>query len=149
MYRQSLRQPVGQLWRRQESNAAGAHVLFNFMSCPPRLSLGLFFCMHVKRFVLFPLLAFTRSYCHPRRWTRQFLQSLQLSWKLAATCTRHRPSEERKLLQLRDRFGTTQDRIWNLVETAVRMVTAASVGGPKKPSQSMSSPRARSRSLQT
>ena len=40
-----------------------------------------------------------------RRWTRQFLQSLQLLWKLAATCNRHRPSEadiarERKLLQL-------------------------------------------------
>ena len=38
-----------------------------------------------------------------RRWMRQFLQSLQLSWKLAATCTRYRPSEadiaarERKL----------------------------------------------------
>ena len=28
-----------------------------------------------------------------RRWTRQFLLSLQLSWKLAATCTRSRPSE--------------------------------------------------------
>ena len=27
------------------------------------------------------------------RWTRQFLQSLQLSWKLAATCSRRRPSE--------------------------------------------------------
>ena len=41
-----------------------------------------------------------------RHWTGQFLRSLQLSWKLAATCTRHRPSEadiarERKLLQLR------------------------------------------------
>ena len=33
-----------------ESNAAGAHVLFNFMSCPPRLSQGLFFCMHVNWF---------------------------------------------------------------------------------------------------
>ena len=49
-----------------------------------------------------------------KEWTRQFLRRLQLSWKLKATCTRHRPSEadiarERKLLQLRviylcDRF---------------------------------------------
>ena len=28
-----------------------------------------------------------------KEWTRQFLRSLQLSWKLAAACTRHRPSE--------------------------------------------------------
>ena len=53
------------LWRRRESNAAGTHVLFNFMSCPPRLSQGLFFGMHVNSF-FFSLLAFTRSYCHPR-----------------------------------------------------------------------------------
>ena len=38
-----------------------------------------------------------------RLWTLQFLQSLQLSWKLAASCTRHRPGEadiarERNLL---------------------------------------------------
>ena len=72
-------------------------------------------------------------------------RSLQLSWKLAATHTRHRPSEadiarERKLLQLCvihlcARFGISQDRIWNLDETAVRLV-------PKKQSQPMSSPRA-------
>ena len=90
-----------------------------------------------------------------RRWTRQFLQSLHLSWEHAATCTRHRPSEadiarERELPQLRvihlcARFGISQDRMWNLDETAVRLV-------PKKPSQPMSSPRApssRSHLLQT
>ena len=67
--------------------------------------------------------------------------SLQLSWKLAAACTRHRPSEadiarERKLLQLRviylcDRFKISQDRIWNLDETAVRMVPAGERGWTK------------------
>ena len=56
------------------------------------------------------------------QWTRKFLRSLHLSWKLATTCTRSRPSEadiarERKFLQLRviylfDRFGISQDRIW-------------------------------------
>ena len=82
-----------------------------------------------------------------RRWTRQFQRSLHLSWKLAATCTRHRPSEadiarERKLLQLRviylcDRFKISQDRIWNLDETAVcAWSQQASAGGPKKPSAS-------------
>ena len=75
-------------------------------------------------------------------WTRQFLQSLKLSWKLAATCTRSRSSEaaiarERKLLQLRvihlcDRFKISQDRIWNLDETAVRMVPAGERGWTKK-----------------
>ena len=88
-----------------------------------------------------------------KEWTRQFLQSLQLSWKLAATCTRHRPSEadiarERKLLQLRviylcDRFNISKDRIWNLDETAVRMVPAAEAWmEQKKPSQPVSSSRA-------
>ena len=90
-----------------------------------------------------------------RHWSRQFLRSLQLSWKLAALCNRHRPSEadiatEHKLLQVRvihlcARFGISQDRMWNLDETAVRLV-------PKKPSQPMSSPRApssRSHLLQT
>ena len=78
-----------------------------------------------------------------KKWTWLFLRSLQLSWKLAATCTRGSPSEadiarERKLLQLRviylcDRFGISQDRRWNLNETAVRMVpTGERVGGPKK-----------------
>ena len=33
------------LRRRQASSAAGAHVQSNFMSCPPRLSQDLFFCM--------------------------------------------------------------------------------------------------------
>ena len=37
------------LRRRQESNAAGARVLFNFMSWPPRLSQGHFFCMRCVR----------------------------------------------------------------------------------------------------
>ena len=72
----------------------------------------------------------------------QFLHSLQLSWKLAATCTRSRPSEadiarERKLLQLRviylcDRFKISQDRIWKLDETDVRMVPAGERGWTKK-----------------
>ena len=62
--------------------------------------------------------------------------------KLAATCTPHRPSEadtarERKLLQLRviylcDRFKISQDRIWNLDETAVRVVPAGERGWTKK-----------------
>ena len=61
---------------------------------------------------------------------------------LAATCTRHRPSEadiarERKLLQLRvihlcDRFGISQDRIWNLDETAVRIVPTGERGWTKR-----------------
>ena len=86
----------------------------------------------------------------PRLWTRQFLRSLQLSWKLAATCTRSRPSEadiarECKLLQLRviylcDRFKISQDRIWNLDETAVRIVPAGEHGWTKK---SRASPRLR------
>ena len=85
------------------------------------------------------------------RWARHFLRSLQQSWKLAATHTRHRPSEaadiarERKLLQLLylcDRFKISQDRKWNLDETAVRRFQQASVGGPTKPNQPMSSPRA-------
>ena len=73
---------------------------------------------------------------------RQFLQSLQLSWKLATTHTRHRPSEadiarERKLLQLRviylcDRFKISQDRFWNLDETAVRVVPAGERGWTKR-----------------
>ena len=54
----------------------------------------------------------------------------------------HRPSEadiarERKLLQLRviylcDRFKISQDRIWNLDETAVRMVPTGERGWTKK-----------------
>ena len=56
--------------------------------------------------------------------------------------TRHRPSEadiarERKLLQLRvihlcARFGISQDRMWNLDETAVRLVPAGERGWTKK-----------------
>ena len=70
------------------------------------------------------------------------LHSLQLSWKLAATCTRNRLSEadiarERKLLQLRviylcDRFKISQDRIWNLDETAVRIVPTGERGWTKR-----------------
>ena len=37
------------LRRHQESNAAVAHVLFNIMSCPPRFSQDLFFCMRYVR----------------------------------------------------------------------------------------------------
>ena len=76
------------------------------------------------------------------RWTRQFLRSLQLSWKLAATHTRHRPSEadialERKLLQLpviylSDHFGVSQDRTRNPDETAVRMVPSGERGWTKR-----------------
>ena len=51
-----------------------------------------------------------------RHCTRHFLRSLQLSWKLAATCTRHRP------IHLCARFGILQDRIWKVDETAVRLV---------------------------
>ena len=77
-----------------------------------------------------------------RLWTKQFLHSLQLSLKLAATCTRHRPSEagiarKRNLLQLRvifqcDCHKISQDRIWNLDETAVRMVPSGERGWTKK-----------------
>ena len=94
-----------------------------------RLSLTVTTWKHVYRRVLREL---DIEFESTRLWTRQFLRSLQLSWKLAATCTRERPSEadiarERKLLQLRviylcDRFGISQDRIWNLDETAVRIV---------------------------
>ena len=65
-----------------------------------RLSLSLSSWQHVYRRVLLEL---DIEFEPGRRWTRQFLQSLQLSWKLAASC---RPSEadiarERNLLQLR------------------------------------------------
>ena len=104
-----------------------------------RLSLSVPTWQHVYRRVLRELdIEFEPS----RRWTRQFLRSLQLSWKLAATHTRHRPSEadiarERKLLQLRvtylcNRFGISQDRIWNLDETAVRIVPAGDRGWTKR-----------------
>ena len=57
-------------------------------------------------------------------------------WKLAATCTRHRPSEadvtrERKL-HLRDRFKISKDRTWNMDETAVRSVPSGERGWTKK-----------------
>ena len=65
--------------------------------------------------------------CHSQR-----ARSLQLSWKLAADIAR-----ERKLLQLRviylcDRFGISQDRMWNLDETAVPIVPAGERGWTKK-----------------
>ena len=104
-----------------------------------RLSLSVPTWQHVYRRVLRELdIEFEPS----SQWTRKFLRSLQLSWKLAATCTRSRPSvadiaREGKLLQLRviylcDRFGISQDRIWNLDETAVRMVPAGERGWTKK-----------------
>ena len=104
-----------------------------------RLSLSITSWQHVYRRVLRELdIEFEPS----RRWTRQFLQSLQLSRKLAAAHTRHRLSEadiarERKLLQLRvtflcDRFGISKDRTWNLDETAVRMVPASERGWTKR-----------------
>ena len=104
-----------------------------------RLSLSVSTWQHVYRRVLREL---DIEFESGRRWTRQFQRSLQLSWKLAATCTRHRPSEadiarERKLPQLRvthlcDCFKISQDRIWNLDETAVRMVPAGERGRTKK-----------------
>ena len=47
------------LRRRQASSAAGAHVQSNFMSCPPRLSQDLFFCMRYVRKRSFFSLYFT------------------------------------------------------------------------------------------
>ena len=104
-----------------------------------RLSLSVLIWQHVYRRVLRELDIEFEPTDH---WTLQFLHSLQLSWKLAATCTRHRPSEadfatERKLLQLRviylcDRYKISQDRTWNLDETAVRMVPAGDRGWTKK-----------------
>ena len=99
-----------------------------------RLSLSVPTWQHVYRRVLRELdIEFEPS----RRWTRQFLCS-----KLAAICTRNRPSEadiarERKLLQLRviylcDRFKISQDRIWNLDETAVRIDPAGERGWTKR-----------------
>ena len=104
-----------------------------------RLSLSVPTWQHVYRRVLREL---DIEFEPTRHWTRQFLRSLQLSWKLAAICTRHRPSEadiarERKLLQLHviylcDRFGISQDRIWNLDETAVRIVPTGERGWTKR-----------------
>ena len=104
-----------------------------------RLSLSVLIWQHVYRRVLREL---DVEFEPTRHWTLQFLGRLQLSWKLAATHTRHRPSEadiarERKLLQLRvtflcDRFGISQDRISNLDEAAVRMVPAGEHGWTKK-----------------
>ena len=125
-----------------------------------RLSLSVTTWQHVYRRLLREL---DIEFEPKKGWTRQFLQSLQLSWKLAAICTRSRQSEadiarERQLLQLRvihlcDRFKISQDRIWHLDETAVRMVPAGERGWTKKkPSQPVSSPRApssRSRSRRT
>ena len=61
---QSLRQPVDGCEGAGESNAAGG-MLFNFMSCPPRLSQGLFFSMHVNR-LFFLTLGLHTVYCYPR-----------------------------------------------------------------------------------
>ena len=104
-----------------------------------RLRLSVPTWQHVYRRVLHEL---DIEFEPTRHWTKQFLHSLQLSWKLAATCNRHRPSEadiarERKLLQLLviylcHRFGTAQDRIRNLDETAVRMVPSGERGWSKR-----------------
>ena len=56
-----------------------------------------------------------------RHWTRQFLRSLQLSWKLAATRTRARLTlpengNSCSCIHLCARFGISQDRMeWNCV----------------------------------
>ena len=121
------------------------------------LSLGVPSLQHVYRRVLREL---DIELVPSSQWTWKFLRSLQLSWKLAATCTRHRPSEadiarERNLLQLRviylcDRFGISQDHIWNPDETAVRMVPAGERGWTKRAeSTHVFAPSSRSHSLQT
>ena len=57
------------LRRRQESNAAGAHVLFNLMSCLPHLPHDLFFCKRcVRKRSYFSLLLA----CRTIRRTRSF-----------------------------------------------------------------------------
>ena len=104
-----------------------------------RLSLSVPTWQHVYRRVLREL---DIDFEPGKKWTLQFLRSLQLSWKLAATCTRSRPSEadiarERKLLQLRviylsACFGKSQDRKWNLDETVVRMIPAGERGWTKR-----------------
>ena len=56
------------LRRRQASSAAGAHVQSNFMSCPPRLSQDLFFCMrYVRKRSYFSLLLACRTIRRIRR----------------------------------------------------------------------------------
>ena len=52
MNKQSLRQPVDGCGGAGESSAVGARVLCNFMSCPPRLSQGLFFLHAREQFFL-------------------------------------------------------------------------------------------------
>ena len=95
-----------------------------------RLSLSVPSWQHVNRRVLRELdIEFEPS----SQWTRQFLRSLQLSFH-----TRHGPSEadiarERKLLpSLCDRLKISQDRTWNLDETAVRTVPAGERGWSKR-----------------
>ena len=57
MNRQSLRRPGRRLRRRQASNAAGAHVQSNFMSCP-RTSLARSFLLHAVCAKTFLFLSF-------------------------------------------------------------------------------------------
>ena len=72
--RQITRGPPFALWRLANLTHAVA----------ARLSLSVPTWQHVCRRVLRELdIEFEPS----RRWTRQFLRSLQLSWELAATCT--------------------------------------------------------------
>ena len=63
-----------------------------------RLSLSVHTWQHVHRRVLHELdIEFEPS----SQWTRKFLHSLQLSWKLATTCTRQRSSEAARHLPVR------------------------------------------------
>ena len=125
-----------------------------------RLSLSVPTWQHVYRRVLREL---DIEFEPTRHWTRQFLRSLQLSWKLAATCTRHRPSEadiarERKLsaaarhLPVRSLRNLTGSHLELGRDSCAHRSNRPSAGGPRGPKQPMSSPRApssRSRLLQT
>ena len=72
------------LRRHQESNAAGAHVLFNFMSCPLRLSQDLFLCMrYVRKRSYFSLFLVCRTIRRIRRkfpWVPSLVFLLSIPW---------------------------------------------------------------------
>ena len=87
------------------------------------------------------------------RWTRQFLQSLQVSWKLAATCTRRRvrlalPENATPCSCASSTCAIASESRRIACGTWTRQLRAwfhqSSVGRPRGPSQPMSSPRARS-----
>ena len=94
-----------------------------------------------------------------RRMLRKFLRGLQLPWKLAATHTSHRltsPENANSCSCASSTCAIASESRRNSHGTWTRQLCAwfqqASMGGQKKPSQPMSSPRppsSRSRSLQT